>query len=60
MICVNATTYGFFGDGIRLALEIFALFLMFVSLSGKNEVSRDKPSSAYLSLGCIRQIALSI
>ena len=60
MTCVNATTYGFSGDGSRLAIEIFARFLTFVSLSGKNEVSRDKPSSAYPSLGCIRQIALSI
>ena len=32
---------------------------MFVSLLGNNEVSHDKPPSAYLSLACVWQMALS-
>lgn len=53
-------TCGFSGDGIRFVIEDFAVLLMFVSPSGINEISHDKLSSAYLSLGCVRRIARSV
>ena len=41
-------------------LSRISFFLMFVSLLGENEISHDKPSSAYLRLRCVRRIALSM